>query len=72
MKIKQMGRTGLKVRLVGVPKNFAAEPGPWQGKNVQTIPTIIVKADGREVTRLGTQPGATPETELAGILKALQ
>jgi thiol-disulfide isomerase/thioredoxin len=65
-------RSALKVNLVGVPKGWSEAAGPWQGKNVQTIPTIIVKMDGREITRLGSQPGATPEVELAGILKALQ
>jgi hypothetical protein len=38
---------------------------------VQTIPVVIVKFNGREITRLGTQEAATPEIELASLLQAL-
>ncbi len=62
---------GMKVNLVGVPQNFGSEPGPWQGKRIQSIPAVIVKFDGREITRLGTQDGASPEIELASLLQAL-
>lgn len=72
LRVVEECKSAIKLNLVGVPKNFGDQPGPWQGKSVQTIPTIIVKSEGREITRLGSQPGATPETELAGILKALQ
>lgn len=70
--LQEARNPNLKVNLVGVPKNFGNEPGPWQGKSLQTIPTIIVKIAGKEITRLGTQPGATPEVELAGILQAVR
>lgn len=62
----------VKVNLIGVPKNFGATPGPWQGRSIQSIPTIIVKVEGKEVTRLGAQPGTAPEVELAGILEAVR
>jgi len=62
----------IKTNLIGVPKNFGKEPGPWDGKNVAMIPTIIVRVDGKEITRLGTHPEATPEVELAGIFDALK
>lgn len=61
----------LTVKLVGVPQNFGREPGPWQGKRIQTIPAVIVKFDGREITRLGTQEGASPELELAALVQTL-
>jgi hypothetical protein len=62
----------IKLNLYGVPKGFTATPGPWQGRNINSIPTIIVKIDGREITRLGAQPGAVPEMELAGIFSAVR
>jgi thiol-disulfide isomerase/thioredoxin len=70
--IQDARNPNISLHLIGVPKNFGAEQGPWQGKSIQSIPAIIVKSDGREVTRLGTQPGAMPERELAGILEALR
>ncbi len=62
----------IKVNLVGVPKGFAASPGPWQGKGVTSIPTIIVKIEGKEITRMGSHEGAVPEAELAGIFQAVR
>ena len=62
----------IKVNLYGVPKGFSQAAGPWQGRNINSIPTIIVKIDGKEITRMGAQPGATPEIELAGILQAVK
>jgi thiol-disulfide isomerase/thioredoxin len=62
----------IKLNLYGVPKGFTQEPGPWQGRNITSIPTIIVKIDGREITRMGSQPGAIPEMEMAGIFQAVR
>jgi thiol-disulfide isomerase/thioredoxin len=62
----------IDTNLIGVPKNFGKEPGPWEGKNIAVIPTIIVKVEGKEITRLGTHHDATPEVELAGIFDALK
>jgi thiol-disulfide isomerase/thioredoxin len=62
----------IKLSLVGVPKGFGTEPGPWQGKGFQAIPTIMVRYEGREVTRLGSHEGAIPEVELAGIIAAIK
>jgi thiol-disulfide isomerase/thioredoxin len=62
----------INLKLVGVPKRFAETAGPWQGKNITSIPTIIVKIDGKEITRLGAHPGAVPERELAGIFQAIR
>jgi len=70
--LKDANNPNIKVTLVGVPKNFGAEKGPWEGKALQGIPVIIVKSEGREVTRLGTHEGAVPEVELAGIMNALK
>jgi hypothetical protein len=55
-----------------VPKNFGTEKGPWEGKNIQNIPAILVRYEGKDVTRLGIQEGAVPEVELAGILNVLK
>ncbi len=62
----------IKVNLYGVPKGFSQSPGPWQGRNINSIPMIIVKIDGREITRMGSQPGAIPETELAEIFQVVK
>lgn len=62
----------IKANLIGVPKNFGKEPGPWDGKNIAVIPTVIVKVEGKEITRLGTHHEAVPEVELAGIFDALK
>jgi thiol-disulfide isomerase/thioredoxin len=61
----------LRFNPIGVPKNFGNEEGPWSGKKIQTIPTVIVSQDGKEITRLSTHESALPEVELAGILQAL-
>ena len=66
------GNANIKVNLYGVPKGFSQSQGPWQGRNINAIPTIIVKIDGHEITRMGSQPGAVPETELAGIFDAVK
>ena len=70
--LQEAHNQNFKVTLVGVPKNFGAEKGPWEGKNIQTIPAILVRYEGKDVTRLGTQEGAVPEVELAGILNVLK
>ena len=70
--LKDAGNPNIKVTLVGVPKGFGQEKGPWEGKALQGIPVIIVKSAGKEVTRLGTHEGAVPEVELAGIMSALK
>ena len=62
----------LKVDLIGVPRNFGGEKGPWSNKGITTIPVIIVRKDGKEITRLSTHEGALPEVELAQILQALK
>jgi thiol-disulfide isomerase/thioredoxin len=56
---------------IGVPKNFGAEEGPWSGKKIQVIPTVIISQNGKEITRLSTHDSALPEIELAGILQAI-
>jgi len=68
----EQANPNIKVNLYGVPKGFTQAPGPWQGRNINSIPTIIVKIDGREITRMGSQPGAVPETELADIFGAVR
>lgn len=62
----------VKLNLYGVPRNFGAASGPWQGRGVQTIPAIIVKVEGREVNRLGSTPESAPDAELAGTLAAVR
>jgi thiol-disulfide isomerase/thioredoxin len=69
--IQEAKNPRINLKLVGVPKGFGAMPGPWQGKNITAIPTIIVKIDGKEITRLGSHPGAVPEREMAGIFQAM-
>jgi len=58
----------IKLNLYGVPKNFGTSPGPWQGRGVQSIPAIILKVEGREISRLGSTPDSAPEAELAQTL----
>lgn len=70
--ISDVRNPNLKVNLYGVPKGFTQVTGPWQGRNINSIPTIIVKIDGKEITRMGAQPGATPEIELAEIFQAVR
>jgi len=70
--VSEVKNPNIKVNLYGVPKGFTQAPGPWQGRNINSIPTIIVKIDGREITRMGSQPGAVPETELADIFGAVR
>jgi len=70
--MSEVKNANLKLNLYGVPKGFTQAQGPWQGRNINTIPTIIVKIDGREITRMGSQPGAIPEMELAGIFQAVK
>ncbi len=70
--IKEAKNPKIKLDLFGMPKNFSQAQGPWTGKNVTSVPTIIVKIEGREITRMGAHEGAVPETELAGILQAVK
>jgi thiol-disulfide isomerase/thioredoxin len=70
--VQEADNPKLKLNLVGVPKNFGSEPGPWKGANIMNIPTVIVKVDGKEITRLGAHEGTPPEAELAGILQAVR
>lgn len=71
--LKDANNPNIKVTLVGVPKNFGADKtGPWEGKNIQGIPAIMIKYEGKEVTRLGVHEGAVPEVELAGIMNAIK
>jgi thiol-disulfide isomerase/thioredoxin len=70
--MSEVKNPNIKLNLFGVPKGFTQAPGPWQGRNINSIPTIIVKIDGREITRMGAQPGAVPEMELAGIFEAVK
>ena len=70
--MSEVKNPNIKVNLYGVPKGFTQVQGPWQGRNINSIPTIIIKIDGREITRMGSQPGAVPETELAGIFDAVK
>ncbi|HXH28110.1 MAG TPA: thioredoxin family protein [Candidatus Polarisedimenticolia bacterium] len=70
--VQEANNPKLKLNLVGVPKNFGTEPGPWKGDNIMNIPTVIVKIDGKEITRLGAHEGTSPEAELAGILQAVR
>lgn len=65
------GNSNIVFNPVGVPKNFGSEEGPWFGKKIQTIPTVIVSQNGQEITRLSTHEAALPEVELAGILEAI-
>ncbi|MFQ5877865.1 MAG: hypothetical protein ACE5JH_09305 [Acidobacteriota bacterium] len=69
--VTEAGGPNLKVRLVGVPRMFATEPGPWKAKNIRTIPVVIVRLAGKEITRLGTHETSAPEIELASLLQAL-
>jgi thiol-disulfide isomerase/thioredoxin len=70
--LKDAANPNIKLTLVGMPRGFGTEKGPWEGKAIQTIPTIIVKYEGKDVTRLSTHEGAVPEAELAGIISALK
>jgi thiol-disulfide isomerase/thioredoxin len=70
--LKDAKNPRIKVDLVGVPRNFTQANGPWSDKNLTSVPTIVVKVEGREITRMGAREGAVPEEELAGILQAVK
>jgi thiol-disulfide isomerase/thioredoxin len=70
--MSQVKNPNIRLNLYGVPKGFGQAPGPWQGRSINNIPTVIVKVEGKEITRLGSQPGSVPEIELAGILNAVK
>jgi len=70
--MKDASNPNIKLTLIGVPKNFGLEKGPWEGKGIQSIPVITVRYQGKDVTRLGTHETAIPEAELAGIISALR
>jgi thiol-disulfide isomerase/thioredoxin len=70
--MKDAANPNIKLTLIGVPKGFGAEKGPWEGKGIQSIPTITVRYQGKDVTRLGSHDTAIPEAELAGIISALR
>jgi len=70
--VKDANNPNIKTTLVGMPQMWVGAKGAWEDKNIQTIPTVIVKIDGREITRMGTHEGALPEDELAGIIQAVK
>jgi len=70
--MQDAGNPDIKLTLVGVPKNFGNEPGPWQGKSIQNIPAIMIRYEGRELTRLSAHEGAVPEVDLATLLSAIK
>ncbi len=70
--LKDANNANIKVTLVGVPRNFGAEKGPWEGKGIQNIPAILIKQNGKDITRLATHETAVPEVELAALLSALK
>src|SRR5207245_9895904 len=70
--VKDAKNPRIKLDLVGVPRNFTQANGPWSDKNLTSVPTIVVKVEGREITRMGAREGAVPEEELAGILQAVK
>jgi thiol-disulfide isomerase/thioredoxin len=70
--LQEAGNPNIKLTLIGVPKNFTNEQGPWQGKNFQNIPAIIVHYNGRELTRLAALETSKPETDLATLLNAIK
>jgi thiol-disulfide isomerase/thioredoxin len=70
--MKDAANPNIKLTLIGVPKGFGNEKGPWEGKGIQSIPAIILRYQGRDLTRLGTHETAVPESELAGIVSALR
>jgi thiol-disulfide isomerase/thioredoxin len=62
----------IHLTLVGVPKAFGAQDGPWKGKNITGIPAIIVSRKGSEMARLDAHENAEPESELAAIVGAIK
>jgi thiol-disulfide isomerase/thioredoxin len=70
--MKDADNPNIKLTLIGVPRNFGTEKGPWEGKGIQSIPSITVRYQGKDLTRLGTHETAVPEAELAGILGTLR
>jgi thiol-disulfide isomerase/thioredoxin len=70
--LREAANPNIKVTLVGVPRNFGNEKGPWEGKGIQMIPAVVVKYEGKEITRMASHEGAVPEVELAGIINALK
>lgn len=69
--VQDAGNPNIRLKLIAVPKAFGDDEGPWQGKDLRVVPTVILRIDGKEITRLSTAETATPEVELFGILDAL-
>jgi len=70
--MQEAANPNIRLTLIGVPKNFGNEPGPWQGKTIQTIPSIAILYEGRELTRMSAHEGAVPEIDLATLLSAIK
>jgi thiol-disulfide isomerase/thioredoxin len=69
--LQDVDNRNIRLKLIAVPKEFGEDEGPWQGKDLRVVPTVILKKDGKEITRLSTAETATPEVELAGVLAVL-
>lgn len=69
--IQDAGNPNIKLSLIGVPKNFGEQEGPWKGKNIQAIPWVVLSYKGNQVTTLNAAEGMLPEEELARLIKTL-
>lgn len=54
---------------IGIPKNKEARAPFIEGKNIQKVPTFIVRVDGQEIGRIIEIPAKSIEQDLCDILK---
>ncbi|MGD9347387.1 MAG: thioredoxin family protein [Candidatus Aminicenantes bacterium] len=54
---------------IGIPRNKEARESYIKGKNIQKVPTFIVRVEGREIGRIIEIPTKSIEHDLLGILK---
>ena len=54
---------------IGIPRNKEARTPYIEGKNIQKVPTFIVRVDGQEIGRIIEIPAQSIEEDLLDILK---
>lgn len=67
--IEMVSNPNFQSDYIGIPRNKEARAAYIEGKNIQKVPTFIVRVDGQEIGRIIEIPTQSIEHDLLEILK---